>query len=254
MWTLPFLRHAGQGWDLTLTPCKDVFDQRKWQQCQPRQALAYRFLAQCFYKAPDASWLSALREEGLFDSWPFRSKAEPVKAGLSALATYCAQWDPNRLKELEWDFNRLFVGPGEMLAPPWESVHLSKTKLTFQDSTLKVRQLYREFGWQAPAIHREPDDHLALELAFLAQVSDLAGCADERTGRTDVVRFLDAQRTILKDHLLQWAPSCLALVDTHAETDYYRGVARLTLGSLAESARLCGLPVESTYSQLHQDV
>ena len=254
MWSLSFLRHAGKDWDLTFTPCKELFDQRKWHQCQQGQALAYRFLAQCFYKAPDACWLSALGEEGLFENWPLQSKAEPAKAGLSALGTYCAQWDPSRLKELEWDFNRLFIGPGEMLAPPWESVHLSKTKLTFQDSTLKVRQLYREFGWQAPSIHREPDDHLALELAFLAQVSELAASGDERTGLTDIVRCLEAQRTILKDHLLRWAPACLALVDTHAETDYYRGVARLTLGSLAESACLCGLPVDSANSQLHQDV
>ena len=36
--------------------------------------------------------------------------------------------------------------------------------------------------------------------------------------------------------------TCLALVGAHAETDYYQGAARLTLGSLAESARLCGAP------------
>ena len=51
-----------------------------------------------------------------------------------------------------------------------------------------------------------------------------------------------AQRDFLHDHLLEWVPGCLALVETHAETDYYRGTARLALGSLAESARLCGMP------------
>ena len=233
---------------MTLTRCDESFDRREWQQCQQGQALAYRFLAQCFYQVPAASWLSALGEEGLFESWPFRSEAEPANAGLTVLGAYCAQWDPSQLRELEWDFNRLFVGPGEMLAPPWESVHQGKTKLIFQDSTLSVRQLYQEFGWQAPAIHREPDDHLALELAFLAQAAERAVSADEQAGGTDIDRCLGAQRTILKEHLLRWAPVCLALVDTHAETDYYRGVARLTLGSLAESACLCGLPVEFVHS------
>ncbi|MEC9298561.1 MAG: hypothetical protein VYA38_04710, partial [Gemmatimonadota bacterium] len=42
-----------------------------------------------------------------------------------------------------------------------------------------------------------------------------------------------------RDHLLVWAPRCLDLVGEHAETAYYRGVARLTLGTLSESAALC---------------
>lgn len=56
------------------------------------------------------------------------------------------------------DYHRLFVGPGTMLAPPWESVHPSDEGLTFQDETLQVRQAYAEFGLTAPAVNREPDD------------------------------------------------------------------------------------------------
>ncbi len=54
------------------------------------------------------------------------------------------------------------------------------------------------------------------------------------------LELLNAQADFLRDHLLAWAPQCLALVVAHAETDYYRGTARLALGSLAESVCLCG--------------
>ena len=86
----------------------------------------------------------------------------------------------------------------------------------------------------------EPDDHLALELAFFAHLSELATEAETRNDTPTRERCVETQRDFLHDHLLAWVPGCLAMVDAHAETDYYRGAARLTRGSLAESARLCG--------------
>ncbi len=213
----------------------------EWRRRLEEQALAYHFLGRCFYEPPRAEWLAALARDRLFEAWPFPSGDGNTTAGSAMLAAFCERWDPARLDALVWDFNRLFVGPGEMLAAPWESVYRSKTKLTFQESTLQVRELYGRFGVQAPGMHREPDDHLGLELAFVATLSDLAARGDmaQRT------RCFEAQRNFLRDHLLAWAPACLALVEKHAETDYYRGAARLSLGSLAESARLCRVRLHS---------
>ncbi len=215
-----------------------------WRRAHTGQGLAYRFLARCFHEPPRKEWLATLVEQQLFEAWPFPSDEEDVSEGLHLLASFCERWDPATHDELVWDFNRLFVGPGEMLAPPWESVHRSKTRLTFQEPTLEVRGIYQQFGIEAPAIHREPDDHLALELAFFAHLSELATEAETRTDTATPSRdrCLEAQRDFLHDHLLAWVPGCLAMVLAHAETDYYRGAARVTLGSLAESARLSGVP------------
>ena len=212
----------------------------EWQRRQEEQALAYHFLGRCFYEPPRAEWLAAFAEDRLFEAWPFSSSDDRTAAGLALLTAFCRRWDPEQLDALPWDFNRLFVGPGEMLAAPWESVYRSKTKLTFQEPTLQVRELYEQFGVQAPAVHREPDDHLGLELAFVATLSDLAARAAAAGDVAQLPRCFEAQRDFLQDHLLVWAPACLALVEKHAETDYYRGAALLALGSLAESARLCG--------------
>ena len=74
----------------------------------------------------------------------------------------------------------------------------------------------------------------------MATLSDQAAAAAGRGNTAHLARCFQAQRDFLRDHLLTWAAACLALVEKHAETDYYRGAARLALGSLAESARLCG--------------
>ncbi len=164
----------------------------EWRRRQEGQALAYHFLGRCFYEAPRAEWLAVLARDRLFEAWPFPSRDDGTAAGLALLNAFCAGWDAAGLGALEWDFNRLFVGPGEMLAPPWESVHRSKTKLTFQEPTLQVRELYRRFGVEAPAVHREPDDHLGLELAFVATLSDqAAGAAGRERHR--------ARRAMLRD-------------------------------------------------------
>ena len=226
---------------MTAAPAGDEsIDREAWQRLQQPQAVAYHFLGRCFYAPPRAAWLAALADGRLFGAWPLPTDEADTAAGLAVLAAYCDRWDPAQLDALTWDFNRLFVGPGEMLAPPWESVHRSRTKLTFQEPTLQVRALYAAFGVQAPALHREPDDHLALELDFLATLSERAVEAGDRGDGEQLEGCLRAQQAFLRDHLLAWAPTCLALVEKHAETDYYRGAARLTRGSLAASARLCG--------------
>ena len=212
----------------------------EWRRRQEEQAIAYHFLGRCFYEAPRAEWLAAFARDRLFEAWPFPSGDDRTAAGLALLAPFCRGWDPARLGALTWDFNRLFVGPGEMLAAPWESVYRSKTKLTFQEPTLQVRELYARFGVHAPAMHREPDDHLGLELAFVATLSDLAAQATARGDTALLKSCFETQADFLRDHLLAWAPACLVLVEKHAETDYYRGAALVALGSLGESARLCG--------------
>ena len=216
-------------------------DRTEWERRQEQQALAYRFLGRCFHQPPNAAWMAALAGDRMFREWPFASEADDTAAGLALLALFCENWEPARLGAVIWDFNRLFVGPGEMRAAPWESVYRSKTKLTFQEPTLAVRALYERFGFESPAVHREPDDHLALELDFLAALSGLAAEAARDGDGERLAACSETQKLLLEQHLLAWAPRCLALVVEHAATDYYRGAARLALGSLAESARLCSV-------------
>lgn len=185
--------------------------------------------------------MATLARDRMFREWPFPCADDDAADGLALLAAFCESWEPAMLGRLTWDFNRLFVGPGEMRAAPWESVYRSRTKLTFQEPTLAMRALYERFGFESPAIHREPDDHLALELDFLAALSGLAAEAARDGDGERLAACFEAQQALLEQHLLAWAPRCLALVIEHADTDYYRGVARLALGSLAESAGLCSV-------------
>ena len=198
--------------------------------------LAYGFLGKAFYEPPTADFVNVLASERLFDEWMLNGDHPDIQAGLSLLQAFAAQWDEAQLPALTGDFMRLFVGPDALLAPPWESVYRSPDGLIFDKSTLEVRRAYQRFGMPIPKLHHEPEDHIGLELRF---VSHLMALGLDAVGRNQVETtglIVAALDSFLNDHLLRWADQCLDKVITHAGTAYYRGVALLTRGCLAQTS------------------
>lgn len=64
--------------------------------------------------------------------------------------------------ELEFEFNRLFVGPTSPSAPPYASVYLEKEPRLMGQTTMQVRALYRSMALAAP--QGMPDDFLPYEI------------------------------------------------------------------------------------------
>src|SRR5210317_1207960 len=59
--------------------------------------------------------------------------------------------------EVEFAFNRLFVGPAALEAPPFSSVYLDARGLVMGQTTMDVRQMYAALGLQSPWKNRLPD-------------------------------------------------------------------------------------------------
>jgi TorA maturation chaperone TorD len=108
--------------------------------------------------------------------------------------------------------------------------------MLFQEETLQVRSWYRRFGLQAIRLYQEPDDHVGLELAFLSHMAQLALAAAAEGDPARLTELLQAKRAFLITHAQRWIPAWCAQVVAHARTDFYRGVANVTAGVLAELA------------------
>ncbi len=208
---------------------------------------AYRFLATVFHEPPTHAFMSSLATESLIAEWPLSSAQEETQNGLRLMGAFCAAWNESMLPDLESDFNRLFVGPGQPLAPPWESYYLSRDHLLFQEQTLAVRQAYRTFGLEAPHLHSEPDDSLSLELSFMAELCARHVAALDAGQGGGQVKILDAQRQFLASHLLPWAPPCLRQIIESARLDFYRADAFLALGCLIETGTAIGIEVPALW-------
>ena len=193
---------------------------------------AYGFLSRLLIAAPDADLVARLGAPGLLDAWPMAAD-EPTVRGRELLATAVGR---EELTALVRDYDRLFVGPGPLLAAPYESVHRTRERLVFEAPTMQVREVYRAFGLQAPRLNREPDDHIGLELHFLAELCTRGLDAIEAGDEFTLDTTLAGQQSFLSEHVLLWGPDLLTLVAHHAQTDFYRGVAALGTG-LLEQAR-----------------
>lgn len=187
--------------------------------------VSLHFFASILQKAPDGQMLGQIAGERLFESfaeWPcFDNHCLPDFDSANAIKRLCedakshAQNIGSWQRELAEDHLRLFSGPNPA-APPWESVWREKDGLLFGEQTEKVRNFYLDFGLGSANAGREPEDHLGLEIAFVAW---LGGTEQKSLSGRDPSRALAA---FMNDHLLCWQEACLARAAQNAASEFYR--------------------------------
>ena len=149
--------------------------------------------------------------------------------------------DDDVVTELAVDFCRLFVvrrRNEKDAAYPFESVYTSTEHTTMAGARDDVRAIYRAAGLEKDEDLHIGDDHIALELEYMAEVARQAAAA-VRDGETFDGQ-LALQATFLDSHLLNWVPRFSDAMVRHARTDFYRGLARFLIGYLEDDRALLG--------------
>lgn len=132
------------------------------------------------------------------------------------------------LDRLKGEYTALFIGPNKLPAPPWESVYRSEERIIFQESTLKVRQAYLEYEFLPSNYPHEADDHLAMELDFMAHLSKMALERFEEEEYAEVSRLLSSQKEFLEEHLLVWIKDFSREIQNATTHYFYPQLAVLT--------------------------
>lgn len=208
------------------------------------EKLLFSLLGKILYSEIDKKWLQTLIDENLFAESPFAESQSEVQIGLDLLQNWSREnasgISDSSILDLRADYTRLFVGVGIVLAPMWESVYFNDGRMTFQEETLQVRNWFKRFKLESEKLYQEPDDHLGLELTFVAYLAQLGLQALEQNDAKLVQEALDAQRDFLNEHLLRWAFKWAKLVNEYSKTNFYRGISHLLSGALTEAANLVG--------------
>ena len=180
-----------------------------WPTALMGEVLACGLLNKALYVYPDRDWLQTLIDDEVFAQAPFAEQQPDVIAGLAALQTWTvahrAGLSTTTFDDVCADYTRLFIGVDRVLAAPWESVYFNDERLLFQVQTQQVRQWYLRYGLEPENLHKEPDDHIGLELAFLAHLAQRGLQALEQNDPAVFEDSLAAQRGFLAEHLLKWA-------------------------------------------------
>ncbi len=199
------------------------------------RADTYRLLARLYRHELSEEDLDILHDM----MFPADSANADIDTGYRLIATYLSNLWCESAEELQIDYARCFVGHGEDTygaAFPFESVYTSPKRLLMQDARDKVLATYRACGLDKSDDWREGEDHIALELEFMAFMAQrcseaLAEGRDDKAGE-----LLETQLKFLEGHLLVWTPMLTADMRKFAKSELYLGLSYLTDGFLADDA------------------
>ncbi|MEG2023994.1 MAG: molecular chaperone TorD family protein [Gordonibacter sp.] len=185
------------------------------------RSLAYRFLARAYRTAPDLTFIEALRQGGADE----RPADDPLEAFFNELAAASAE---QMRIDVAADYNRLFLGMGPHPIAPYESVFSSAEGLLMQEARDEVVAVYHSEGFAVEDAFNLPEDHLSLELEFMALMAERTALSLEAESPDEAERCLSVQRAFLEDHLGCWVPAFCDAVSEQARTTFFRGLARMT--------------------------
>lgn len=169
------------------------------------RSFVYTYLWRAFAADPDEALLATVATDQATEECVILA-GEGSCAVQEQRALASAASAPDALEALKSDYTRLFIGPGKLPAPPWESVYVSGEDLLFQPSTLEVRDAYRKAGYQATGYPHEADDHLATELGFMEALAKDSQAAYDANDSEKLRLLLSQQTMFLAQHLNVWLP------------------------------------------------
>ena len=177
----------------------------------------YKLLAACYYL-------------------PEEDATEKLAALTEALGNVCAEAAQHvvemrgetALEPLRIDYARLFVGPFELLAPPYGSVYLEGARQVMGGSTIDAKNRYQAAGLNMSSSIKEAPDHIAIELEFMYYLIFKEIESLEQADLESAMNYLETQQDFLKIHLGRWISEFAAKVEENARTDFYKHLARAT--------------------------
>jgi TorA maturation chaperone TorD len=196
----------------------------------PRDDLLRRFceaaaadlltLASLHHAEADNALLSALAARDFPDSLGlklFRQEGQEAMSFMKkAIVEYAPPLSPELQDELAADYAAIYLNH-DYSASPFESVWLDEDKLIMQAPMFQVREIYKKHGLGVSNWRTRSEDHLVVELQFLAWLM-----LD-----TNEMNLREAA-TFMDEHLLRWLPAFAERVIKRCSTPFYAGAAWLT--------------------------
>lgn len=201
----------------------------------------YLFLSRIFDTEIDNQLLLQIK----YITLPTACSNSELCRGYLLLEEYIKNIGDNAVTDLAADYAKVFLGAGMSdysAAYPYESVYTSAKRIIMQEARDEVVSIYVSKGLQRSDSSDYPEDHIALEMKFMACLCQESGEAAEKGDTAKMRLGYGEQLEFLRKHLLNWAPRFCQEVEKFAETLLYRAAAIITSAFLKmDSSMLLGL-------------
>lgn len=186
----------------------------------------HKRISECF-QPPDTTLKTSL--EHLYELFiKIGADTEPVTRMIEAIQ------EPENMKSILVDFSRLFLGPYTVKAPPYGSVYLESDRRVMGDSTLDAVRHYEEAGLSMNDQFHEVPDHISAELEFMYFLifQEIRALKEEKPEEAEL--YFEKQLAFLNDHIGTWFFDFIERVESHAETEFYKNLAKACKRFFAE--------------------
>ncbi len=193
-----------------------------------------RTLASLLYKELTKEQINALSE---YDFMAMRddSENEDLSEGFYGLGRYLKRRGLNVRQDLAVEYARIFLAAGVQTgksATPYESVFTSRDGLLMQDARDDVVKIYRSQGMGVDKELNDPEDHLAFEIQFLANMCEKTRVALDNNQPID--ELVRVQLDFMDKHIFNWLDQLIEQVNDYATSEFYTSVMRVIRGYLTE--------------------
>jgi TorA maturation chaperone TorD len=199
----------------------------------------YRLLSACFYQPQKETFI----QEELFKN--LEGLLRPISHDAAA---HASAMEKAFLKYSEEDllvtYAKLFVGPNELLAPPYGSVYLDGEKTVMGDSTMETIKMYAEQGLSMDGEFRNLPDHITVELEFMYYLIFKETEALEKSQWGAALDLIMTQGLFFDSFLRRWVKPFCDKIKQGADNEFYMNLADC-VSVFIEKARLGDdIPVE----------
>jgi TorA maturation chaperone TorD len=187
---------------------------------EKRRGDCYRLLSACFYQPQKETFI----QEKLF-----KNLAGLLKQAVPAAAMHASVMEKAFLKysgdDLLVAYAKLFVGPNELLAPPYGSVYLDGGKMLMGDSTMDVIKMYEEQGLSMDSEFRNLPDHITAEMEFMYYLIFKEIEALEKSQWDTALDCMETQELFIDQFLGRWVKPFCDKIKQATDNEFYASLA-----------------------------
>ena len=144
------------------------------------------------------------------------------------------------VNDLKIQFAKLFIGPYQLLAPPFGSIYLDGKHQIMGDSTLDVVKRYSAVGLTVDESFKNPPDHISAELEFMhILIIEELNCLHKGSA-DEAVAWLVRQFEFLNSHIGQWMDAFTGLTIQKTQLPYFKYLAIATRQFIKEEMQWLG--------------
>ena len=215
----------------------------------------YLFLSRVFSREADMDFLDdALKILRFLKGIPEfgeMSQESDIQKGQELLKEFFMKIEGARTEEtlshLSREYANSFLGVGEKTAALCESVYVGHSGSLFQEPYFQVKKTYQTINMEKSEHYSEPDDHLSVELAYMATLCRLIIDSGDNGGAQ--LGYLRSQREFTQKHLIRWLPALLERLKEINTSTFYKGWSHILNGFTKVDLTL----IDSLIEELEKD-